>query len=405
MERMKDFRQMTAQEREALAVELKDFERRGLVRLQRLQQEHRAWTQDDRRTMEQGLRLIGTMQFGRDFVEKALRYGDYAARAGRLPIYIDKVRAVLIGEGLMDDPNQPVVRKRPGRPAKQETIARREAEAVAARQQQGLFENTDPTPAPPLQGRGVDGALPAGGTAGTGAVGAQMMPTLSAVTAVGEQEYRLHLDQKAPFLSRELQEQVASVRTLRGVMADSSNTAKLLAEQGKPSDEIEPYSRKASEAADELGKIYEAIDTELATVYYRLQNDGDYRDGWLKRFGIKGMDEVSKDLLYDMRKHLAKVDCPEFQLRMKTLIEQESPEYVARMKAEAERKKEVSDILRYLRRKDKGPSEQRVETSKAKYRRLVELLGKKEALAYKPLVTAIEEEYKKMKDEKAEAEA
>jgi hypothetical protein len=272
------------------------------------------------------------------------------------------VRAVLVGEGLMDDPNQPK-RNRPGRPAKPETIARREAEAVAARQQ------------------------------------TMLMPTLPAVTAVGEQEYRLHLDQKAPFLSRELQEQVASVRTLRGVMADASNTAKLLAEQGKPSDEIEPYSRKASEAADELGKIYEAIDTELATVYYRLQNDGDYRDAWLKRFGIKGMDEVSKDLLHDMRKHLAKVDCPEFQLRMKTLIEQESPEYVARMKAEAERKKEVSDILRYLRRKDKGPSEQRVETSKAKYRRLVELLGKKEALAYKPLVTAIEEEYKKMKNE------
>ena len=363
MEKMKDFRQMTAQEREALAVELKDFERRGLVRLQRLQQEHRAWTPDDRRTMEQGLRLIGTMQFGRDFAEKALRYGDYAARAGRLPIYIDKVRAVLVGEGLMDDPNQPAVRKRPGRPAKPETIARREAEAVAARQQ------------------------------------TMLMPTLPAVTAVGEQEYRLHLDQKAPFLSRELQEQVASVRTLRGVMADASNTAKLLAEQGKPSDEIEPYSRKASEVADELGKIYEAIDTELATVYYRLQNDGDYRDAWLKRFGIKGMDEVSKDLLHDMRKHLAKVDCPEFQLRMKTLIEQESPEYVARMKAEAERKKEVSDILRYLRRKDKGPSEQRVETSKAKYKRLVELLGKKEALAYKPLVMAIEEEYKKMKNE------
>ena len=393
MEKMKDFRQMTAQEREALTVELKDFERRGLVRLQRLQQEHRPWTQDDRRTMEQGLRLIGTMQFGRDFAEKALRYGDYSARAGRMPIYIDKVRAVLIGEGLMDDPNQPAVRKRPGRPAKPETIARREAEAVAARQQQGLFENTGPTspsPDPSPVGRGVVDA------AGTGAVGALVMP---AVAAVGEQEYRLHLDQKAPFLSKELQEQVASVRTLRGVMADASNTAKLLAEQGKPSAEIEPYSRKASEAADELGKIYEAIDTELATVYYRLQNDGDYRDAWLKRFGIKGMDEVSKDLLHDMRKHLAKVDCPEFQLRMKTLIEQESPEYVARMKAEAERKKEVSDILRYLRRKDKGPSEQRVETSKAKYRRLVELLGKKDALAYKPLVVAIEEEYKKMKNE------
>ena len=82
---------------------------------------------------------------------------------------------------------------------------------------------------------------------------------------------------------------------------------------------------------------------------------------------------------------------------MKTLIEQESPAFVAKQKADAEKKKEVQDILRYLKRKDKGPSEARVKTAKEKFHRLEELLGKKEAADYKPLVRKIEDDFKAMK--------
>ena len=173
---------------------------------------------------------------------------------------------------------------------------------------------------------------------------------------------------------------------------------------------IEPVAKEAIDAHDAYMAIYAAIDTELAVLWYRLQNDSDqWRMAWLQKYGFaKKSDGGSKlstlnsqlstllhpDLLHDLRKHYQKVQSPEFDLRCRTLIEQESPEYIARQKAEAEKKKEVQDILRYLKRKDKGISEQRVKTSREKFARLQELLGKKAAADYKPLLTKIEDDYK-----------
>ena len=47
----------------------------------------------------------------------------------------------------------------------------------------------------------------------------------------------------------------------------------------------------------------------------------------------------------------------------------------------------------------KAPFSPYLDALAPKMKKLVELLGKKEALAYKPLVVAIEDEYKKMKNE------
>ena len=91
---------------------------------------------------------------------------------------------------------------------------------------------------------------------------------------------------------------------------------------------------------------------------------------------------------------------PEFDLRCKTLIEQESPEYAAKVKAEAERKKEVQDILRYLKRKDKPATDARLNGAREKFARLEQLLGKKEAKDYKPLLAFIEDENRKLNAEK-----
>ena len=68
------------------------------------------------------------------------------------------------------------------------------------------------------------------------------------------------------------------------------------------------------------------------------------------------------------------------------MIEQDSPEYAAKMKAEEERKQEVTDILRYLKRKDKPNVAQRIRTMEARYKRLIELLGEDEARIYRPIV-------------------
>ena len=52
-----------------------------------------AWELSHRKDMETGLQLLCAFQFAREFVDKAFRYGDYAARVSRLRVYFDKVKA------------------------------------------------------------------------------------------------------------------------------------------------------------------------------------------------------------------------------------------------------------------------------------------------------------------------
>ena len=218
-------------------------------------------------------------------------------------------------------------------------------------------------------------------------------------------DYRLHLDQKAPFLStQELQADVSRIRALRTTAAAKAERAKTLADVGADADTIAPYAREAQEALEAYEAIYAAIDQDLATTYYRLLNDDTFRQRFLDRYKFKTMENVSKDLLYDLKKHYQKVQSPEFDLRCKTIIEQESPGYMERVKAEAEKKKEVQDILRYLKRKDKEASDTRLKTAREKFARLEELLGKKEARDYRPLLTYIEDENKRLNAEKEAAE-
>jgi hypothetical protein len=63
----------------------------------------------------------------------------------------------------------------------------------------------------------------------------------------------------------------------------------------------------------------------------------------------------------------------------------------------------VSDLLRYLKRKDKPNVKQRIETMEKRYQRLIELLGEEEAKVYRPIVDAAIEDYEKnyKKPEKA----
>ena len=205
-------------------------------------------------------------------------------------------------------------------------------------------------------------------------------------------DYRLPIAQKRMLLTVELAQRTEDIRTLRGAMAAAAERAKTLAELNRPQKEIEDAAQESIKANDAYQAILADIDAELATVWYRLQNDEPYRERFLQKHGFKTVKDMHADLLHDLRKHYEKVKSPEFDLRCRTLIEQESPEYVAKQKAEAEKKKEVQDIIRYFKRKDKG---QKLETARAKFKRLEELLGKKEAACYRPLLTKIEEDSKK----------
>ena len=372
---------MTADERLQWATQFGEYLKAEWPQLEvAARQKNVKWTLELQRTMERLIKLLMAWSFARDFCEKANRYGDYAARAYRMPVYIEKVLQLLEQQGDADllaiiRPQEPEKRK-PGRPASAETIARREAETKAAQQQVALFGDSE---------------QPARKPAGTVATPVPFIGPTSREDA----EYRLSIAQKRGFLSADLQAKSDTIRALRSQHAAASERAKTMSDMKADPKAIEPVARESIEAHDAYTAIYAEIDAELGTLWYRLQNDSpEWRDAWCRRYGFKSATDLHHDLLHDLRKHYQKVQSPEFDLRCRTLIEQESPEYIARQAEDAAKKKEVQDILRYLKRKDKGVSEQRVKTSKEKFARLTELLGKKEAENYRQLLNKIIDDYK-----------
>ena len=165
-----------------------------------------------------------------------------------------------------------------------------------------------------------------------------------------------------------------------------------MAEQGADQKEIEGYAQAAAEATEAYEQIYDDVDRELATVYYRLRYDEPFCQKFKKRYNKA---DVS-DLYSSLKLYWQKMP-KEFEASVKLIIEQESPEFIARKKEEAERKKEETDIIRYLRRKDKQASETRVKTAREKFARLEIIMGKEMAKAYKPLLQKIEDDYEALK--------
>jgi hypothetical protein len=204
---------------------------------------------------------------------------------------------------------------------------------------------------------------------------------------------RLRLSDLAWLCSDELRQRIPTVQGLRVTAESSSERAKTMADMGAKPEDIEPYAQQAKESVEGYLAIYAAVDEELATVFYRLQNDEPYREKFLRRF--KGVDLVK--VSHICRPYYEKLRSPELDLRIRTLIEQDNPEYAARMKAEEAKKQEIADILRYLKRKDKIATNVRLKSAKEiKFPRLIELLGEKEAMNYYPLITYIEEENRKL---------
>ena len=432
MPKQKSYAELTAEEQLQYCKDLEKFS--GQV--PHLEQLKGSWSAADREAMEQGLRLMQAFAFSESFATDALRYGDYSSRTYRLRFYCDKIKKELVkslnvsgGNGqsvAIIDPTVPTRRR--GRPSLAEVEARKKGEEVAKEdtglelqrqiaQMMGLkVIVTDNAPReknnaelaeerkakqaaeekmnPSLFSPAPD---PSPKESGEGQTAAGASPVVAPTIAdLGETRY--HLNQLRILLSPSLQERVDSVQGLRQSAASAAETAKRMAERGEKPEDVEPYAKEAAQLTEAYEQIYDDVDKELATLHYRLKNDEPYRKQFQEKYHISDLTRI----LDDLKPYYKKVQSPEFDLRCKTLIEQESPEYAAKVKAEAERKKEVQDILRYLKRKDKPATDARLNGAREKFARLEQLLGKKEAKDYKPLLAFIEDENRKLNAEKKE---
>ena len=210
---------------------------------------------------------------------------------------------------------------------------------------------------------------------------------------------RLHLSDLAWLCSDELKARIEQVRAQRTVFGSASERAKLLAEQGADPKTIAPYARQAEEAREAFESTYAAVDEALAIQYKRLSIDQPYIERFKARF--KGVD--LEKVLYITHPYYEKLKSPELDLRIRTLIEQDSPEYAARMKAEEEKKQELQALHRYIVRRDKDASDDRVKTMTQRIARIRELAGDETADSYLPILEKTKEENKAWRAAKAAA--
>ena len=375
-------------------------------------------------------------------------------RAYRLPVYIEKVRDALSDGLTMTDqqgravavvlPGAPMRRR--GRPTKEETAARQRGEVVMptdngpetrkrmaiakmlgvdvvngeAQREKNNVELKAEREAKKAEEEKMNPSLFGGEGVQPVAVAQQQTeqaagnrkpltlnhePAVSPCAQLMSDSYemrmaqdKLHLNQLAWLLSPELAKRTETVQSLRVTAESASERAKTMADMGAKPEDTEPYSKQAKEAHDAYTAIYADVDNELAILHKRLYLDQPFVEKFKARFKGVNIEKVQ----YITRPYYEKMKSPELDLRIRTIIEQENPEYAAKMKAEEEKKKEVAELLRYLKRKDKPNVAQRINTMEKRYARLVELLGEDEAKVYRPIVDAAIEDYEanfKAKDE------
>lgn len=214
---------------------------------------------------------------------------------------------------------------------------------------------------------------------------------------------KLHLDQLAWLMSKPLQERVKLVQSQRTAAEAASERAKMLAEMGGKQEEIAEYAEQAKVATEAYLQTYADVDEELAVLHKRLYLDVPFVDGFKKRF--KGVD-IEK-IQYITRPYYEKVkkESPEIDVRIRTIIEQENPEYAAKMKAEQEKKEELQQLHRYIMRTDKPASDERVKTMTERIERVRQLAGDEVADSYLPVLNKTKEENAALNKAKAEKKA
>lgn len=467
MEPTKDYRQMTVDEQLRYVTDLTTFVEEKLPVLEHIGD---AWELSHRKDVETGLKLLCAFQFAREFVDKAFRYGDYAARVSRLRVYFDKVKdEVAKGMSLQgsDGHTYALVRpsvpaRRRGRPTKEESEARaqgltlpppKDAEMEkqikiaqlmginvvvseespreknnaelaadrAARQKEYEKQNPSLFPADkqaPAKGD-TGGTVPAVGSdtkertteglspsvspdpAAAPAADSQQplqCPTMSEVYQDRIEQDRLRLSDLAWLCSDELKARIQTVQALRVTAESSSERAKTMADLGAKPEEIEPYARQAKEAVEGYQAIYAAVDEEMAVLHKRLTVDVPFTEQFIKKHSTAVKKVNIETVLYMTRPYYEKVRKadPGIDARVKLAIEQDNPEFAARLAKEQEEKEEVSALVRYITRKDKGPSDERIKTMTARIERLRELKGDEFADSFLPILNKTIEDNRKL---------
>lgn len=459
------YQEMTAEEQLRWVSEFAEVLNKGSERIAVLAKDSRAvWTRDDQAMMQRLFGLLGAWPWAQSFCEQALRFGDYSRRAYRLPVYIEKVKDTLADGLTMTDstgkatavvlPGAPLRRR--GRPTKEETAARLRGEVVLptddgpetrkrrtiarmlglevvsgeAQREKNNAELAAEREARRKKEEAMNPSLFDGETAehadGGTAAAAEPQPTeqgahqpsdishqTSAVSPCAQlmndsyearmAQDKLHLDQLAWLMSKPLQERVKLVQSQRTAAEAASERAKMLAEMGGKQEEIAEYAEQAKVATEAYLATYADVDEELAVLHKRLYLDVPFVDGFKKRF--KGVD-IEK-IQYITRPYYEKVkkESPEIDVRIRTIIEQENPEYAAKMKAEQEKKEELQQLHRYIMRTDKPASDERVKTMTERIERVRQLAGDEVANSYLPVLEKTKEENAALNKAKAEKKA
>lgn len=451
------YQDMSAEEQLQWVQGFSEVLNKGGERIAVLAKDSRAvWTRDDQAMMQRLFGLLAAWPWAQSFCEQALRFGDYSRRAYRLPVYIEKVKEALADGLVMTDstgkatavvlPGAPLRRR--GRPTKEETAARlrgevvlptddgpetrkrrtiarmlglevvsgeaqreknnaelkAEREARRAREEKmnpSLFENNAAAEPQPTE----QGAQPAEQAAHQPSDISHQPSSVSPCAQLMNDSYearmaqdKLHLDQLAWLMSKPLQERVKLVQSQRTTAEAASERAKMLAEMGGKQEEIAEYAEQAKVATEAYLQTYADVDEELAVLHKRLYLDVPFVDGFKKRF--KGVD-IEK-IQYITRPYYEKVkkESPEIDVRIRTIIEQENPEYAAKMKAEQEKKEELQQLHRYIMRTDKPASDERVKTMTERIERVRQLAGDEVADSYLPVLEKTKEENRKRNEAK-----
>ena len=211
---------------------------------------------------------------------------------------------------------------------------------------------------------------------------------------------KLHLDQLAWLMSKPLQERVKLVQSQRTAAEAASERAKMLAEMGGKQEQIAEYAEQAKVATEAYLATYADVDEELAVLHKRTYLDIPFLEKFNQRF--KGVD-IEK-IQYITRPYYEKVkkESPEIDVRIRTIIEQENPEYAAKMKADQEKKEELQQLHRYIMRTDKPASDERVKTMTERIERVRQLAGDEVADSYLPVLEKTKEENAALNKAKAE---
>ena len=420
----KKFFELTTEEQTRWVNEFAEWKSEGY----RLAAIKKGWTRDDTLSMEKGLRLLEVWPYCAEICEKARKYGDYASRAYRLPAYIGRIQADLAaGLTITDADGKTLVQVQPstplrrrGRPSREEAYAklhgkpmivqgednaearRRKAIAKALgmevivageppreknndelRAERKERERKEREMNPPLFEERPEDIAAAMESMKIGSV-SESLPSLQ---------------QLKWLMSPEVAQMVDRVAELRNLRAAESERAKTMSDMGAKEKDIEPHTKATSEADEQLADIFDAIDRDLAEVNYRLKLDETYPD----KLRAKYKDVDIPLLIKTTNRYLAKMceEQPTFMQAMQDKVDAERPERVAeREKAEAE-KKEVSELCRYIKRTDKGPSDERVATMTKRIERLRELRGDEFADAFLPILEKTKRDNKAMHEEAA----